>query len=171
MRKLLVSVAALGVLLGACAKSSNAGGTTTGTTSGATPSANACAKGQLHLVKAGELTVGTDNPAYPPWFSGGTAKGSSWKVDDPNNGKGLESAVTYEVAKRLGFSRGEVHWLVAPFDQTYAPGPKRYDFAIEQISYSAKRAEAVTFSESYYDVNQALVAVKGTPISKAKSVA
>ena len=78
MRKLLVSVAALGVLLGACAKSSNAGGTTTGTTSGATPSANACAKGQLHLVKAGELTVFGVRTAVqeklPFWLSNGSVR-------------------------------------------------------------------------------------------------
>src|SRR5207248_7249293 len=154
-----------------------AGGTTTGQsttgggTSGGSTTGAACTPDQLHLVKPGQLTVGTDNPAYPPWFSGGTKKGSPWKVDDPTNGKGLESAVAYEVAKRLGFTRDQVEWVVAPFAQTYAPGPKNYDFAIEQISYTAKRAQAVDFSDSYYDVNQALVAVKGTPVTKATSIA
>jgi polar amino acid transport system substrate-binding protein len=71
----------------------------------------------------------------------------------------------------MGFSTDHVQWTVAPFGQTYKPGPKDYDFAIEQISYSAKRAQAVDFSESYYDVNQALVGVKGTPITGATSIA
>jgi polar amino acid transport system substrate-binding protein len=177
MRRLLVMVAALGVLAAACG---GKGGTQSSpaaltpppsaAASGASPSTNPCATDQLNLVKAGQLTVGTDNPAYPPWFSGGTTKSSSWKVDDPNNDKGLESAVAYEVASRLGFSKDQVEWVVAPFNQTYAPGSKDYDFAIEQISYTKKRAEAVDFSDSYYDVNQALVAIKGTPVAAATSI-
>jgi len=173
MRRVIVAIAVVALLVAACGGTSG-GGTSAGTPTqsvGATSSTNACATDQLHLVQSGQLTVGTDNPAYPPWFSGGTKKGSMWKVDDPNNGKGLESAVAYEVAKRLGFSLDQVHWVVAPFNQTYAPGPKHYDFAIEQISYTPKRAQAVDFSAGYYDVNQALVAVKGTPITNATSLA
>jgi polar amino acid transport system substrate-binding protein len=180
MRRILGTVAVAGLLLAACAKSTT---TTTaaqspsgpsGTTSSPSPTAAAtaadCAK-TATFVKPGVLTVGTDNPAYPPWFSGGTTKGSMWKVDDPNDGKGLESGVAYEVAKRMGFGQDQVSWVVAPFNQTYAPGSKDYDFAIEQISYTAKRAQAVDFSDSYYDVNQALVAIKGTPIANATSIA
>jgi len=180
MRRVLVTVAALGMLAAACGGKSGTESSPAPLTpptsapaasEGASPSTNACATDQLNLVKPGQLTVGTDNPAYPPWFSGGTTKGSSWKVDDPNNGKGLESAVAFEVAKRLGFSSDQVEWVVAPFNQTYAPGSKNYDFAIEQISFTKKRAEAVDFSDSYYDVNQALVAIKGTPVASATSLA
>src|SRR5207249_1586112 len=114
----------------------------------------------------------TDNPAYPPYFSGGETKTHpEWKFDDPYADKGFEDAVAYEVAGRLGFTPDHVQWVVAPFNQTYKPGPKGYDFAIEQISYSPKRAQAVDFSESYYDVNQAQVARKGSPIAGAKSIA
>jgi len=194
MRRVLVVLAAFGVLAAACGNEESppaataatsaattaptTGATTaattaatSGATTAATTAADECATDQLNLVKPGQLTVGTDNPAYPPWFSGGTTKDSMWKVDDPNNGKGLESAVAFEVAKRLGFSKDQVEWVVAPFTQTYAPGSKDWDFAIEQISVTKKREEAVDFSDSYYDVNQALVAIKGSPVASATSVA
>jgi polar amino acid transport system substrate-binding protein len=166
VRKLLAGLALVGLLAAACAEdpvvpaaSPSAGGT-----------AADCAKGVTTYVSPGTLTVGTDNPAYPPYFQGGTTKGSQWKLNDPTTGKGFESAVAYAVAGAMGFSPDTVEWVVAPFNQTYAPGAKGWDFAIEQISYSTKRARAVDFSESYYDVNQALVAVKGTPITSAASL-
>jgi polar amino acid transport system substrate-binding protein len=117
------------------------------------------------------LTVGTDNPAYPPYFQGGAEKDSDWKINDPNNGEGFESAVAYEIASRMGFTSDQVSWTVVKFAQSYAPGPKTFDFDINQISFSPKRAEAVDFSESYYDVNQAVVVVNDTPITEATGVA
>jgi len=176
MRKMLVAVAVFGLLLAACAKSSEpaASPSASGSESptGAPATAADCAKAVTSYVNAGTLTIGTDNPAYPPYFAGGeTDTNPDWKFNDPYTGKGFEDAVSYEVAKRMGFTTDQVQWTVAPFGQTYKPGPKNYDFAIEQISYSPKRAQAVDFSESYYDVNQALVAVKGTPITQATSIA
>jgi polar amino acid transport system substrate-binding protein len=128
-----------------------------------------CAKDSLQLVNAGKLTVGTDNPAYPPWFGGGTPKGSKWKINDPSTGKGFESAVAYAVAKQLGFTRDEVQWSYVPFNKSYAPGKKSFDFDINEISFTQARAKVVTFSASYYDVNQALVVVKGTKIASVRS--
>jgi polar amino acid transport system substrate-binding protein len=175
MRRLLVAVATLGVVLAACANDNpSVGGQPSGSTASATPATAAECAGQnaSAFTSSGQLTIGTDNPAYPPYFAGGETKAHpQWKFDDPYTGKGFEDAVAYAVAKRLGFGKGDVQWTVAPFGQTYKPGPKDYDFAIEQISYSAKRAQAVDFSDSYYDVNQALVSVKGNPITKAKSIA
>ncbi|HEY4348946.1 MAG TPA: ABC transporter substrate-binding protein [Gaiellaceae bacterium] len=130
-----------------------------------------CAKSSLNLVNSGTLTVGTDNPAYPPWYAGGTAKGSSWKINDPDNGKGLEPAVAYAVAAKLGFSHSQVKWAYVPFDRSYAPGSKSFDFDINQISYTPARAKVVAFSTSYYDVNQALVVLKGTKIASVHTVA
>jgi len=109
---------------------------------------------QHELYQKGVLTVATDKPAYPPWF----------EDNNPANGKGYESAVAYAVAKQLGFKPAQVHWAYEPFNASYAPGPKKFDFDINEISYTAQRATAVTFSSSYYDVQQALVALKGTPI-------
>jgi polar amino acid transport system substrate-binding protein len=128
-----------------------------------------CAKDALDLVTPGTLTIGTDNPAYPPWFGGAEKK--PWKISDPHSGEGFESAVAYAVADELGFTREEVAWTVVPFNQSFKPGPKDFDFDINQISYSDARAKAVDFSDSYYDVNQALVGIKGTSIAGAKSIA
>jgi polar amino acid transport system substrate-binding protein len=175
MRRLVIAAATLALAVTACASDnpSVGGGTPTGSASAAPASASECAQqNQGSFVNAGQLTVGTDNPAYPPYFAGGeTDAHSEWKFNDPYTGKGFEDAVAYEVASRLGFSKDQVQWTVAPFGQTYKPGPKDYDFAIEQISYSPKRAEAVDFSQSYYDVNQALVSVKGDALTKATSIA
>lgn len=133
--------------------------------------AEACAKDQLTLVSPGKLTVGTDNPAFSPWFGGGTPEGSDWEFNDPNTGEGFESAVAYAVADKLGFAKGDVTWLVVPFNNSYKPGPKNFDFDINQISVTDERDQAVDFSDSYYDVNQALVVLNGTPIADAKSLA
>jgi len=130
--------------------------------------AAACADDVIH---SGTLTVGTDNPAFPPWFGGGTKKGSAWKINDPSTGKGFESAVVYAVAKKLGFSHANVNWVYTPFARSYAPGKKSFDFDINEISYTPARAKVVSFSSSYYDVNQAVVVRKGTPIAKVRSAA
>jgi polar amino acid transport system substrate-binding protein len=130
-----------------------------------------CQKGALPLVQSGKLTIGTDNPAYPPWFGGGEVKGSKWQINDPATGKGFESAVAYAVAKQLGFSKSQVEWAYVPFNRSYAPGKKSFDFDINQISITPARAKVVDFSAPYYDVNQSIVVLKGKPIAKARSVA
>ena len=134
-----------------------------------TSTTTGCGRAALNLVNAGQLTVGTDNPAYPPWF-GGSEK-SPWKVSDPSSGQGFESAVAYAVAGKLGFAKNEVKWIVVPFNTSYAPGPKKFDFDINEISYTPARAKVVAFSDSYYNVNQAVVAKKGTKIATAQSSA
>jgi polar amino acid transport system substrate-binding protein len=136
----------------------------------AAPAAS-CSKASLNLVSDGKLTIGTDNPAYPPWYAGGVPKGSKWKINDPSTGKGYESAVAYAIAKQLGFSKSQVAWTYVPFNKAFAPGKKSFDFDINQISYTPARAKVVSFSVSYYDVNQAIVVNKGTKIAKAHSVA
>jgi polar amino acid transport system substrate-binding protein len=109
---------------------------------------------QNELYAKGVLTVATDQPAYPPWFEN----------NKPSNGQGYESAVAYAVAAQLGFKPSQVKWVYEPFDSSYAPGPKKFDFDINEISYTAARAQVVTFSDSYYDVQQSLVALKTSPI-------
>jgi len=160
----ILLVVLLSMLATGCGGSSNKASDTT-----ATAAAASCDKGSLNLVNAGQLTVGTDNPAFPPWFGG--AEKAPWKVSNPYSGQGYESAVTYAVAGKLGFAKGDVKWIVVPFNTSFAPGPKKFDFDINQISATPARAKVVDFSESYYDVNQALVVVKGTPIASATSVA
>jgi polar amino acid transport system substrate-binding protein len=145
-------------------------GEAAGTTTAAT-AADTCAKDQLTLVTPGTLTVGTDNPAFPPWFEGGTPEGSDWEINDPSTGEGFESAVAYAVAEKLGFADDEVKWVVVPFNNSFKPGPKSFDFDINQISVTDERDQAVDFSDSYYDVNQALVVLNDTPIANATSLA
>ena len=113
------------------------------------------------LLTPGVLTVATDNPAFTPWFVNNT----------PANGKGYESAVAYAIATQLGFSKSQVTWVHEPFNSSYAPGPKSFDFDINEVSFTAQRAQAVTFSDSYYPVQQAIVALKGTPIATKHSPA
>jgi polar amino acid transport system substrate-binding protein len=160
---------ALVPLFAALALAGCGGSSSSSSSSGKTTASNSCAKADLTLVNAGKLTVGTDNPAFPPWF-GGPEK-SPWKVSDPRSGQGFESAVTYAVAKKLAFTNPEVNWIVVPFNTSFAPGPKKFDFDINQISYTPARAKVVDFSDSYYNVNQAVVAKRGTPIAGAQSSA
>jgi polar amino acid transport system substrate-binding protein len=162
MRKTVVVVALVVMGLGLAARGSGAApaASTAGAsrTSTARVAAGVCSYSaiQRHLYKKGVLTVATDSPAYSPWFENNT----------PSNGQGYESAVAYAVAKQLGFSRSQVHWTVEPFGSSYAPGPKRFDFDVNEISYTTPRAQAVTFSISYYAVQQALVALKKSQIVK-----
>ena len=124
-------------------------------------SAASCSKESLPLTTPGTFTVGTDKPAYEPWFSD----------DDPSNGKGYESAVAYAVAERLGFGREQVRWVVVPFTNAYAPGTKKFDVDINQVSITDQRRRAVDFSTGYYDVAQAVVTTKGSPIDGATTLA
>ena len=120
-----------------------------------------CAPENLTLVTGGTLTIGTDSPAYPPYFVD----------DDPTNGQGFESAVAYAVAEGLGFGPDAVEWVVVPFNASYAPGEKNFDFDINQISITPERAEAVDFSDGYYTVNQAVVALNGSAAANATTLA
>ena len=173
MRKLVVFllVLALAVLAAGCGDDDDESGgdTTAAATTEAT--AASCEKDSLELVEAGKLTVGTDNPAFPPWFEGGVEGGSDWEINDPSTGEGFESAVAYAVAEELGFAENEVEWIVVPFNNSFRPGDKSFDFDINQISVTAERDRAVDFSDSYYDVNQALVGLSDTPITEVSSSA
>lgn len=142
------------------------------TATGAQSSASAipgCSVASLDLLKSGTLTVGADNPAYPPWFGGAEKK--PWKVSNPYSGKGYESAIVYAIAAQLGLAKSAVQWTYVPFNNSYKPGPKPFDVYVTQVSYSPERAKAADFSRGYYFVNQSVVARKGTPIAKVKTVA
>jgi polar amino acid transport system substrate-binding protein len=143
----------------------------TATSTGGGAVTASCAKADLKTVTDGKITVGTDNPAYPPWFAGQPPKGSKWKISDPTSGKGFESAVAFAVAKQLGFGKSGVVWTYVPFTRSYAPGKKPFDFDINEISFTPARAKVVDFSKSYYDVNQAVVVNKGTPIANVRTIA
>jgi polar amino acid transport system substrate-binding protein len=163
-RLALAAAALLTVALAGCSPqdSGSASGTPGSSAAGSgSPSAAACAPGSLATHSPGKLTVGTDKPAYDPWFSN----------DDPSNGKGYESAVAYAVAKRLGYAPGQVAWRTVPFNSAFSPGVKNFDFDINQVSINADRQKTVDFSPGYYDVRQAVVARKGSKIAGAHSLA
>jgi polar amino acid transport system substrate-binding protein len=128
-----------------------------------------CAKASLNLVEEGQLSLATDNPAFEPWWLGGS-KDKDWEINDPTTGKGYESAVAYGIAKRLGFTKAQVTWQAVPFLKSFAPGRKSYDFYLAQVSNRPERRKAVTFSASYYVVNQAVAALKSNPISRVRSL-
>src|SRR5665213_214218 len=131
-----------------------------GASAASSPTLTSCqtaVKSQEHTK--GKLTIATDDPGYTPWFVNNT----------PTNDKGYESAVAYAIAKELGVAKSNVVWVHEPFDSSYEPGPKAFDFDINEVSYTAARAKAVTFSVSYYDVQQSIVALKTNAIVKKHS--
>jgi polar amino acid transport system substrate-binding protein len=164
----LVFAILLALVAGACGESTS---TNSAPASSTTLTAADCAKA-VTLKSPGTLTIGTDNPAYSPYFTGGA--GHDWKGqynNDPYANKGFEDAVAYAVAKQLGFDQPKVTWAVTHFNQSYAPGPKNFDIYLAQVSYNDKRAQTADLSDSYYDVNQSLVALKSNDITKATTLA
>jgi polar amino acid transport system substrate-binding protein len=168
MRKALVALPLLFVLAVAAAGCGGDDDNTAG--GGTTTTAASCEQDSFTLVKPGQLTIGTDNPAFPPWFEG-TKAFDPWDPTTTPTKKGYEQETAYAIAEELGFTDAEVKWTVVPFNQSFKPGPKNFDFDINQISYSPERANAVDFSDSYYDVEQAIVALESDPIANAKSIA
>jgi polar amino acid transport system substrate-binding protein len=154
---LLALIASLA--LAACGDDDEEDSTGSGET--ASVSAEDCTADKLQTVESGVLTVATDDPAFPPYF----------EDNDPTNGRGFESAVAYAIADELGFSQDQVEWVVEPFNSSYAPGPKDFDFDVNQISITPKRAEAVDFSSTYYTASQAVVALKDSEAASATSLA
>jgi polar amino acid transport system substrate-binding protein len=149
----LVALAACGAPVDETAASGTAGSTASATA--------ACDPASLRTKAAGTLTVGTDKPAYQPWFVD----------DDPSNGKGYESAVAYAIAAKLGYAKDKVAWVVAPFNSVIAPGEKAFDLDLNQVSISDERKKAVDFSSGYYDVRQTVITYKGSPIEGKTAVA
>jgi polar amino acid transport system substrate-binding protein len=123
-------------------------------------SAKSCSKSSLELEKPGQLTIATDAPAYSPYFV----------KNDPSDGEGFESAVAYAIGEKLGFSHGEVEWVVEPFDSSYAPGPKSFDFDINEISITPARAKEVDFSVPYYTDPQGIIVAAGSKYANVKSL-
>lgn len=164
MKKHLVTLSAatlLAATLAACGSSKSASTTTAAPaetaapTSAAAQTAAQCAAGKT--LAEGKLTVATGNPAFAPWV-----------IDDkPETGQGYEAAVAYAVAEQLGIANESVSWVRTGFDEVIAPGPKNFDFNIQQYSITAERAKVVSFSDPYYVTNQTLVTFADSPYAKA----
>jgi polar amino acid transport system substrate-binding protein len=156
MKKLALPLLLLAALVVVGCGSSDDSSTDTSSTS----TASTCKPGQLPTKDEGVLTVATDKPAYPPYF----------EDDDPTNGEGFESAVAYAIADQLGYPKAKVKWTVESFNASFAPGPKDFDFDVNQISITPPREKAVDFSAPYYTANQALVALKDSDAASAESL-
>jgi polar amino acid transport system substrate-binding protein len=142
-----------------CGGSDNSSSSTAAGTTSAS-AAGECTPDQLQTKTAGTLTVATDKPAYPPYF----------EEDEPANGEGFESAVAYAIGKQLGYAPADVKWTVEPFNASFAPGPKDFDFDVNEISITPQREKAVDFSAPYYTANQAIVVLKSSEAAQAKSL-
>jgi polar amino acid transport system substrate-binding protein len=158
MKKLFAAIALVPILLVVVgcgsSDSTSSGGEST------SADASACTPDQLQTKTAGTLTVATDKPAYPPYF----------EEDEPANGEGFESAVAFAIGKQLGYAPADVKWTVEPFNASFAPGPKDFDFDVNEISITPAREKAVDFSAPYYTANQAIVVLKSSEAVGAKSL-
>jgi polar amino acid transport system substrate-binding protein len=154
---LAVLALAAGLLLAACGDDDDdaAAGSTAETT------AAVCEKDSLQTKTAGTLTVATDSPAFEPYVVD----------DDPTNGEGFESAVAYAIADQLGFAEDEVKWIRVPFNSTFAPGPKKYDFDVNQVSISPERQQGADFSSPYYTTPQGVLVAGDSDFASATTVA
>jgi polar amino acid transport system substrate-binding protein len=163
MRKWILMLAALALFCAACAAETPPadGETPTGSPVEEQTAADCAAGNEAIFFETGALTVGTDfDFMFPPWIL----------KRDPTSGKGFESAIAYEVASRMGFSDSDVNWVRIPFNSSYAPGSKDFDFDINNISVTEEREQAVDFSDGYYDLTQALMVLKGSPIEHATTM-
>lgn len=151
-RKLILILAAMSLVLAACGNGDAATETTA--------AAEGCAVADLELVNEGQLTPATGEPAFPPWVID----------DDPTNRQGFEAAVAYAIANEMGFTDEQVVWVRVGFDEAIAPGPKDFDFNIQQYSITEQRDEVVDFSEPYYVTQQALVGFEESGITEAETL-
>lgn len=112
-------------------------------------------------VTDGKLTIGTGEPAYYPWVLD----------DDPASGEGFESAIAYAVAEELGFDKEDVVWVRTTFDEAIAPGPKDFDFNLQQFSITEDRAKNIDFSSAYYETTQVVITTSASAAADAASIA
>ena len=150
MRKLMILLTAALLVLAACGAEEDA-------PTAAGESGSGCDLENPPLFEEGKLTVATDKPAYPPWFEG-----------SPKNYSGYEGELASEIADRLGV---DIVWVVEPFNKSYAPGAKDYDFDINQITITPEREQAVDFSDGYFTNNQGVLANADSDLAGATSIA
>ena len=154
MRKVVLFLAVLGLAMISCAEEDSR---TAAVGGGGGSQEERCDLSNPPLFEEGVLTVATDRPAFPPWFEG-----------SPKNYSGFEGEIANEIADRMDL---DITWVVEPFNRSYAPGSKDYDFDINEITITPEREQAVDFSDGYFENNQGVLALKDSPIADARSVA
>ena len=159
MKRMIPALLVVGALvLAACGDDDDDAAPTATTTAGATSPAD-CAAGKT--IESGKLTIATGDPAFPPYV-----------INDatPEDGQGFEAAVAMAVASQLGFTGDAVTWVRTPFDAAIAPGPKNFDFNLQQYAITPERAQVVDFSEGYYTAPQAVFGLADSPAASATSI-
>jgi polar amino acid transport system substrate-binding protein len=151
-RTVLVIFLVASLLLVGCAAQQGSGDSAEGGSGGE----KSCDIKNPPLYKEGVLTVATDRPAFPPWFEGG-----------PENYSGFEGEIANEIAERMDLP---IEWVVEPFNKSYAPGSKDYDFDINEITITPEREQAVDFSDGYYNNAQGVLTLKNSPFADAKTI-
>ena len=112
-------------------------------------------------ITEGKLTIATGEPAYYPYV-----------IDDaPDSGEGFEAAVAYAIAEELGYDAADVVWVRTTFEAAIQPGPKDFDFNLQQYTITEERAQNVDFSTPYYSTPQAVITVESSPAASATSLA
>ncbi len=112
-------------------------------------------------ITEGKLTIATGEPAYYPYV-----------IDDaPDSGEGFEAAVAYAVAEELGYDAADVVWVRTTFEAAIQPGPKDFDFNLQQYTITEERAQNVDFSIPYYSTPQAVITVESSAAASATSIA
>lgn len=148
LRTLLVaSIAAAALALGGCA-------------TGAAPADSSEPAADEGFVTPGKLTIATGDIAYEPYVVD----------DDPASGEGFEAAIAYAIADQLGFAHDDVEWVRTSFEAAIAPGPKSFDFNIQQYTITDERKQAVDFSSPYYAASQAVVGINGGAVDGVDSI-
>ncbi len=139
----IAATAAVALTLAACSPAADSGDAASG------------------YITDGKLTIGTGEPAYYPWV-----------IDDaPESGEGFEAAIAYAVAEQLGFAKEDVVWVRTTFDEAIAPGPKNFDFNLQQFSITDERKQNVDFSSPYYETTQVVITTEASAAAGATSIA
>jgi len=163
-RTLIATLAAGSLVLAACGDDSETSAdadATADATADAPDGGTAaeCAAG--NTITEGALTIATGEPAFPPYV-----------IDDaPESGEGFEAAVALAVARELGFEGDAVTWTRTAFDAAIAPGPKDFDFNLQQYTISDERKQVVDMSEGYYTAAQAIFGLADSAAATATSIA
>ena len=59
-------------------------------------------------------------------------------------------------------------WVVVPFANSFAPGPKTFDIDLNQVTYTTDRTQTADLSDGYYFGHQTVVALKTSKFATAE---
>jgi polar amino acid transport system substrate-binding protein len=110
----------------------------------------------LGLITEGELLVGTDTP-FPPF-----------EIGQPPDISGYDIDVVNEVAEKLGV---EVTFQDTSFDTIFRDVAQgKFDMAVAATTITPERQKTVSFSDPYYEAEQALMVAPGSDIATVEDL-